>query len=164
MNLADRLKNLPKYEKDFYSKKKNQKRLYLKDCKKNFYDVSLEPQYEMEIYDILHKYSMFPNLEYKYACRQGYQENGTPVYVKMNFQEVFKILYEEVTEHKEKYPLCSALSYNRLKKGFEAYTVFLCNATLVLAYNEQKEIVIEKTFDVCNSFEEYYKKFDEIIE
>jgi len=160
MNINERLKTLPKYEKEFYKKKQNQKKLYLKDGK-CFYQTALHYTYEMEMYQVLYEFKIFVNLEFKYHSRQGTDENGNAIFVRMPFQDVARLIYEEIIDKKELYPLCSQLTYNRFKKGFEAYTIFLTNASLVLSQNkEQTDVKMEKSFLIENSFEDFYKNYN----
>lgn len=160
MSIGERLNRLPKYEKDFYKKRNTQKALYEKNGK-SLYNQALYYTYEKEIYEILFKLEIFVNMDFRYHAKQGYNDANEALFVRMNLQEVCGIVYEEAQNNKEFYPLCSELSLNRFKKGFEAYTAFLSNTALILLQDkEQTDIKIERSFNVSDSFESFYKSFE----
>jgi len=157
MKIKERLKNLPIYEPEFYKKKHNQKNLFTKDGK-CYVHLALGYDYETEIFNILTKFNIFINMEFDYASRLEGSEN--PLYIKMNFQEVCRLVYDEVLNDVE-YTYCKKLSYNVFKNGFMAYSIFFSNAALVIFQKkDQKELKIESVFSLEDNFKDYYKKVE----
>jgi len=158
--IGARMNRLPKYEKDFFKKRHTQKALYEKNGK-SLYNQALFYTYEKEIYEILYKLEIFVNMDFKYHAKQGINNNNESLFVRMSFQEVCGIVYEEALNNKELYPLCANITLNRFKKGFDAYTTFLSNTALVLLQDKnQTDIKIEKSFNVSESFDSFYKSFE----
>jgi len=155
--IKKRLSFLPKYEKNFFSLKKNISNLYKNNKGKSLRGQSVGILCEKEFQNFMKEH----NFVFTFNAEM-HIKNEDNSYVKINMYELKKIIVDEVKINHEKYPHLNKLSDNQIREGFDAFRWYLSNSAIIQHFGggDEKGLKITRNVDIYDTFEDYYNTIE----